>query len=294
MIRANDGAIGMEAPNAVLAATQRGSYQKPERPITARGGVPDARLDGLTVFDGTAGVTLTECPLLAHSRIAGGLTTHAGTTVNQRLRGSRLDRLCPGATSRLLTQGGCMKTMWDEDPTELLGLEEEGGGYDLGGSEQEEDDEPTETMGFGEDEGEEEGDEYDLSGFDEEEDPTEHGMEDDEYDDEEQTPEPPQQFASAGIALGVRARRRARLLGVAALKKRRRARLLALLALRNRKRARLLALAALRNRKRARFFGLAALKSKKRAKLLGAAAIRLRRKTRTLGKATIAARGRAA
>ena len=49
-----------------------------------------------------------------------------------------------------------MKTMWEEDPAELLGLEEEGP-MDLSGSEDEEEEEPTESMSAGgEDEGEEE------------------------------------------------------------------------------------------------------------------------------------------
>ena len=42
-----------------------------------------------------------------------------------------------------------MKTMWEEDPTELLGLEEEGGSMELSGSEDEEEEEPTEMMSLG-------------------------------------------------------------------------------------------------------------------------------------------------
>jgi len=150
--------------------------------------------------------------------------------------------------SRLgLTWEDEMKTMWNEDPTELLGLEEEGGPFDLAGSEDDEEEDPNESMSFGEDEGDEGDEGYELSGSDEDEDSTEYGSDDDEYedDDTEETPEYGQRFAGAGIALGLRARRRARLLGVAAQRKRRRARLLALKALRTRRRARLFALAGL-------------------------------------------------
>jgi hypothetical protein len=116
------------------------------------------------------------------------------------LRGSSLVRL----------KEDVMKTMWDEDPTELLGLEEEGGPFDLAGSEDDEEEEPTESMSFGEDEGEEGEESYDLSGFDEEEDPTEYGADEDEYeeDDSEEAPEMGQRIRGAGIALGFRGRSR--------------------------------------------------------------------------------------
>ena len=60
-----------------------------------------------------------------------------------------------------------MKTTWEEDPTELLGLEEDEGSNELSGSEFDEDEEdPSEMMGLGEEEGYEDEDE----GYDEEED----------------------------------------------------------------------------------------------------------------------------
>jgi hypothetical protein len=47
-----------------------------------------------------------------------------------------------------------MKTTWEEDPTELLGLEEDEGSNELSGSEFDEDEEdPSEMMGLGEEEG---------------------------------------------------------------------------------------------------------------------------------------------
>src|SRR4029434_7647562 len=75
-----------------------------------------------------------------------------------------------------------MKTMWEEDPTELLGLEEDEGSNELGGSEFEDEEEPTELMGLGEEEGDEEDDSYE----EEEEDPNELYAtdEEDEYDEE--------------------------------------------------------------------------------------------------------------
>src|SRR6185503_7817373 len=108
-----------------------------------------------------------------------------------------------------------MKTMWEEDPTELLGLEEDVGSSELGGSEFEEDeDDQTELMGLGDQEGE---DEDDMPGYEEEEDPMEmSGLdEDDEYEEEgEESPEAGQRIPGLRIAQGLRARRRARLLGV--------------------------------------------------------------------------------
>src|SRR5215831_11550443 len=120
-----------------------------------------------------------------------------------------------------------MKAMWDEDPTELLGLEEEGSPMDLAGSEDDEEEEPTESLSLGEDENEEGEESYDLSPFDEDDDSSEYGSfgeDEDEEDDIEDAPET-QRASGARLAVGLRARRRARLLGVAALRKRRRARL---------------------------------------------------------------------
>jgi len=66
--------------------------------------------------------------------------------------------------------------MWEEDPAELLGLEEESP-MDLSGSEDEEEEEPTESMNLGgEDEGEEDEESFDMSGFEEEEEPSELSM----------------------------------------------------------------------------------------------------------------------
>ena len=133
-----------------------------------------------------------------------------------------------------------MKTMFEEDPSELLGLEEDEGSMELGGSEfEDEEEEPTELMGLGEEEGDEEEDISGQGGYEEEEDPTElFGMEEeDEYEDEgEESPEATQRIPGLRIAQGLRARRRARVLVVAALRKRRRARLLGISALRRRKR----------------------------------------------------------
>jgi hypothetical protein len=82
-----------------------------------------------------------------------------------------------------------MKTTWEEDPTELLGLEEDEGSNELTGSEFDEDEEdPNEVMGLGEEEGYDDEDE----GYEEEEDPTElyASDEDDEYEEEgEESPE---------------------------------------------------------------------------------------------------------
>src|SRR5215468_65776 len=102
-----------------------------------------------------------------------------------------------------------MKTMWEEDPTELLGLEDEGGGFEMSGSEEEDDEEPTEYMGFGEDEGEEGDESFDLSGFDDEEEPIELsvGEDDEEEENVEETPESAQRPGPHGLALAVRARR---------------------------------------------------------------------------------------
>ena len=88
------------------------------------------------------------------------------------------------------TKEDAMKTMWEEDPTELLGLEEEGGSMELSGSEDEEEEEPTEMMSLGgEDEGEEDEESFDMSGFEEEEDPTEMSMGEDDDEEEEDEPE---------------------------------------------------------------------------------------------------------
>src|SRR5262249_49937592 len=187
-----------------------------------------------------------------------------------------------------------MKTIWDEDPTELLGLEEDEGSNELGGSEFEEDEEePTEMMGLGEEEGEEEDD----SSYEEEEDPSElyASDEEDEYDEEgEQGQETGQRIPGLRIAQGLRTRRRARLIAVAAIRHRRRARILGLAALKRRRRARLFALAALRNRKRARLLGIAAIRNRRRAKAFAIAAVRLRRRVRMLRKVAIGAKLRAA
>jgi hypothetical protein len=188
-----------------------------------------------------------------------------------------------------------MKTMWEDDPTELLGLEEDEGTNELNGSEYEdEEEEPTELMGLGDQEGEDEDD----SGYDEEEEPTEmYSMdEEDEYEDDgEETPEAGQRIQGGlRVAQGLRARRRGRLLTIAAIRHRRRARLLGIAALKRRRRARLFALMALRNRKRARLLGIAAIRSRRRAKAFAVAAIRLRRRVKFLKKAAVGGRLRAA
>ena len=116
-----------------------------------------------------------------------------------------------------------MKTTWDEDPSELLGIDEEEGSNEFGGSEFEDDEEDTtELMGLGDEEGYEEDDSYD----EEEEDPTElyASDEEDEYEEEgEQGQESGQRIPGLRIAQGMRTRRRARQLTVAALRHRKHA-----------------------------------------------------------------------
>jgi hypothetical protein len=46
-----------------------------------------------------------------------------------------------------------MRSLLEEDPTEILGLEEENDPMDLIGSEEDEDEEPRELMGLGDDDG---------------------------------------------------------------------------------------------------------------------------------------------
>ena len=144
-----------------------------------------------------------------------------------------------------------MKTMWEEDPAELLGLEEEGP-MDLSGSEDEEEEEPTETMSLGgEEEGEEDDESFDLSGFGEEEDPSEMSMgeEDDDEEEEDEGPDITQRIQGLRAIQGLRkARRRTRVLGLLAIRNRRRAKLLAALAQRKQRRAILDARLAYRNR----------------------------------------------
>src|SRR5262245_5878574 len=103
-----------------------------------------------------------------------------------------------------------MKTMWDEDPTELVGLEDEGG-FELSGSDDDDEEEPTEFMGLGEDEGEEGDESFDLSGFDDEEEPMEMswGEDEDEEENVEEAPESGQRPGLHGLALAGRARRKA-------------------------------------------------------------------------------------
>ena len=136
-----------------------------------------------------------------------------------------------------------MKSLLEEDPSELMGLDEENDPMEVGGSEDEED-EPTELMGLGEEEDEEE-EPFDLDS-EEEEEPVELLGLDEEDDEEEEGEEGPQsirqRIPGLRLAQGLRAKRRARAIAVAALRARRRARLLALAVSRRRRRARLLAL----------------------------------------------------
>ena len=107
-------------------------------------------------------------------------------------------------------------------------------------------------MGLEEEDEEEEP--FDSMDPDEEEEPAElMGLaeEDDEEEEGEEGPQPVRQrMPGLRLAQGLRAKRRARLLAVAALRARRRARLLAVVVARRRRRGRLLALAALRARRR--------------------------------------------
>src|SRR5262249_60671243 len=118
-----------------------------------------------------------------------------------------------------------MKTMFEEDPSELLGLEEEGGTMELSGLEDDEEgeeDDPRELLGLGEEEGIDD-DDSELSG-DEEEDPTEllgSGEEDDEEEDDEEEPEYERPGAGLRVAAGLRARRRGRMFAVGAPRRRR-------------------------------------------------------------------------
>ena len=127
-------------------------------------------------------------------------------------------------------------------------------------------------MGLGEEEDEEE-EPFDLADPDEEEEPAEMMGLEDEDDEEEEGEEGPQpvrqRIPGLRLAQGLRAKRRARVIAVAALRARRRARLLALVLVRRRRRARLLALAALRARRRTKLIAVAALRARKRARALG-------------------------
>src|SRR5580765_1604794 len=85
-----------------------------------------------------------------------------------------------------------MKSLLEEDPSELMGLEEENDPMEMIGSDDEEED-PRELMGSGEGEDEEE-EPFDLMDGEEEEDPTELlGLdEEDEDEEEEEGEEAPQ------------------------------------------------------------------------------------------------------
>ena len=143
-----------------------------------------------------------------------------------------------------------MKSLLEEDPSELMGLEEENDPMEIGGEDEEE--EPRELMGLGDEEDEE--DESFDSDSDEEEEPAELLGLDEEDDEEEEGEEVPQyvrqRVPGLRLAQGLKAKRRARVIAVAALRARRRAKVLALALVRRRRRGRLLALAALRARRR--------------------------------------------
>jgi len=151
---------------------------------------------------------------------------------------------------------------------------------------------------FGEDDDEEEEpfDSMDLD--DEEEEPAELMGLDEEDEEEEEAEEGPQslrqRIPGLRLAQGLKAKRRARLIAVAALRARRRGRLLALALVRRRRRGRLLALAALRARRRTRLIAVAALRARKRARALTIAAVRARRRIRSLKRAAVGARVRTA
>ena len=182
-----------------------------------------------------------------------------------------------------------MKTLLEEDPSELMGLEEGNDPTELAGSEDDEE-EPREMMGWGEEDDDDE--EFDLDSEEEEEPLEMAGLEeeDDEEDEGEEAPQYGRQRVPAlRLAQGLRAKRRARLIGVAALRARRRSRLLALAVARRRRRARLLALVALRARRRTRILEVAALRARKKARTLAVAAVRARRRIRLLKRAAAGA-----
>ena len=127
-----------------------------------------------------------------------------------------------------------MKSLLEEEPTELLGLEEDNDPTEsIGFEDQEEEDDPREMMGFGEGEGEED-DSFEL-GDSEEEDPIEmlgyKDDDDDEADEEESSGASRQRAPGLRVLAGAKAKRRARVTAIAALRARRRARLFAVAAL---------------------------------------------------------------
>src|SRR6185436_21067507 len=112
-----------------------------------------------------------------------------------------------------------MKSLLEEEPTELLGLEEENDPSESF-EDQEEEDDPREMMGFGEGEGEE--DESLEFGDSEEEDPMEmlgYEDDDDDVDEEEESSGASRQRAPGlRVLAGARAKRRARVTVIAALR----------------------------------------------------------------------------
>ena len=78
-----------------------------------------------------------------------------------------------------------MRSLLEEDPTEMLGLEEENDPMDLIGSEEDEDEDPRELMSLGDDDEEDE-EPIESASYDEEEDPMElMGLEEEDEEEEE-------------------------------------------------------------------------------------------------------------
>src|SRR6185295_14419769 len=132
-----------------------------------------------------------------------------------------------------------MKSFGMEEETDVLGLE---------------DIDPSEIMGLGEEDDE---DSTEMVGLEDDEEYSGMGDEEEEEGEEEQTT-----LRRPGLRVALRARRRARLLTVAAIRARRKARLALRAGLRARIRARLLQKAAMKARRRARFIKKAAVASK--------------------------------
>jgi hypothetical protein len=140
-----------------------------------------------------------------------------------------------------------MKSFGLEEETDVLGLE---------------DIDPSELMGLGEEDDEES---TEMVGLEDDEEYSGLGDEEEEEEDEGEEEHEPT-LRRPGLRLALRARRRARLLTVAAIRARRKARIALRAGLRARIRARLLQKAAMKARRRARFIKKAAVASKLQAR----------------------------
>ena len=183
-----------------------------------------------------------------------------------------------------------MKSLLEEDPSELMGLEEGNDPMELTGSEDEEE-ESGELMGLGDEEDDEE-EPFDLDSEEEEEPAEVMGLEE-EDDEEEEGEEAPQyvrqRIPGLRLAQGLRAKRRARLLAVAALR-RDAVRACSLSRWSGANGAPVCSLSWRSGHDGAqKSIEIAALRARKRARALAIAAIRARRRIRLLKRATVGA-----